>query len=98
MLDTSIYSEEKLGNDNKVSVNGKGINAVYTKSCEIRTIDDVYYISSLKSNLLRIRQIMEKRYKLFFKNDVCIIIDKFPSNQLIERVEMTKNRMFPLTI
>jgi hypothetical protein len=41
---------------------------------------------------------MEKKYRVFFKNKVCTIYDKFPSKQLIARVEMTKNRMFPLVM
>ena len=41
---------------------------------------------------------MEKKYRVFFKNKVCTIYDKLPSRQLIERVEMNKNRMFPLVM
>ena len=41
---------------------------------------------------------MEKEYRVFFKKNVCTIYDKYPSKQLIARVEMTKNRMFPLTM
>ena len=33
---------------------------------------------------------------MFFKNKVCTIYDKYPSNKLIVRVAMTKNKMFPL--
>jgi hypothetical protein len=39
---------------------------------------------------------MEKKYRVFFKNKVCTIYDKYPSKQLISRVEMIKNKMFPL--
>ena len=35
---------------------------------------------------------------MFFKDKVCTIYDKCPSKNLIARVEMTKNRMFPLTM
>ena len=45
---------------------------------------------------MRIGKLIEKNCRVFFKNNVCTIIDKYPSNQLIARVEMTKNRMFPL--
>jgi hypothetical protein len=31
-IDTSIQSEEKLGNDCKVTINGKGVVPVYTKN------------------------------------------------------------------
>jgi hypothetical protein len=41
---------------------------------------------------------MEKKSRVFFKNKVCTIYDKFPNKQLIARVEMTKNRMFPLVM
>ena len=47
-LDTSIQFEVKLGNDNKVCVKGKGMIGVYTRNGERRTIDDVYYVPSLK--------------------------------------------------
>ena len=86
----------KLGNDYKVKVNGKGVIVVYTKNGKRRTIHDVYYVPSLMCSLLSIGQLLEKEYKVFFKNKVCTIYDKYPSKQLIARVEMTKNRMFPL--
>jgi hypothetical protein len=46
--------------------------------------------------MLSVGQMIEKKYKVFFKNKVCTIYDKYPSKQLISRVEMTKSRMFPL--
>jgi hypothetical protein len=33
---------------------------------------------------------------VFFKTKVCTIYDKYPSKQLIARIEMTNNMMFPL--
>jgi hypothetical protein len=47
-LDRNIQSEVKLGNDNKVRVNGKGVILVYTKNDERRKIDGVYYVPSMK--------------------------------------------------
>ena len=96
ILDISIQSELKLGNDNEVKVNGKGVIVVYAKNGERRTIHDVYYVPGLMCNLLSVGQLLEKEYKVFFKNKVCTIYDKYPSRQLIARVEMTKIRMFPL--
>jgi hypothetical protein len=55
-------------------------------------------VASLKSNLISVGQLMEKNYKVFFKNKVCTIYDKFLSKQLIAKVEMSKNRMFPLVM
>lgn len=41
---------------------------------------------------------MQKGYNVFFKNDVCTILDRPPSRQLIAKVQMTKNKMFPIKI
>ena len=57
---------------------------------------DVYYVLGLMCNLLSVGQLLEKEYRVFFKNKVCTNYDKFPTKKLIARVEMTKNRMFLL--
>lgn len=96
-LDTNTQSfEVKLVNDIKVCLKCKGRIIVYTRDGDRRTTDDVYYVPIMKCNLLRIGQLIEKMYRVLFKNNVCTIIDKYSSKQLIGRVEMTKNRMFPL--
>eukprot|EP00253_Pinus_taeda_P035154 PITA_35154 len=50
---------------------------------------------NLKFNVITL---MQKGYNVFFKNDVCTILDRPPSKQLIAKVQMTENRMFPLKI
>ena len=57
-----------------------------------------FYVPGLMCNLLSVGQLLEKEYRVFFKKNVCTIYDKNPSIYLIARVEMTKNRMFPLTM
>lgn len=37
---------------------------------------------------------IEKKYRVLFKNNECTIIDKCPSKKLIARVEVTKDTMF----
>jgi hypothetical protein len=61
-IDTSIQSEVKLGNDCKVTVNGKGVVPIYTKNNHRRNIDDVYFVPGLKCNLISVGQLMEKKY------------------------------------
>ena len=60
-IDTTIESEFKFGNDNKVCVIGKGAIGVYTRNGERRTIDDVYCVPSLNCNLLSFGQLIEKK-------------------------------------
>ena len=95
-LDRRIHFEVKLGNDSKVKVSDKGVIFVYVKNGKRRTIHDVYYVHGLMCNLLSVGQLLEKEYRVFFKNKVCTIYEKYPSKQLIARVEMTRNRMFSL--
>ncbi|XP_059073703.1 uncharacterized protein LOC131874377 [Cryptomeria japonica] len=97
-LDESVKSDVTLGNDNKVSVMGKGSVNILTKMGEKKYISDVYFVSGLKQNLMSIGQLIQKGYRVYFKNKECTILDKFPSNQLIEKVKMTSNRMFSLKI
>ena len=52
----------------------------------------------IKCNLLSIGQLVNKGCNVFFKNDVCTIMDIPPSKKFIAEVHMTKNRMFPLKL
>jgi transposase InsO family protein len=97
-MDDSIKSEVKLGNDHRVSVMGKGSINIRTKQGEEKHISDVYYVPGLQHNLISIGQLVQKGYRIYFENGECVILDKKPSNRLIAKVEMTKNRMFPLRI
>ena len=81
-LDTSIQFEVKLGNDNKVKVNGKCVIVVYANNGERRTIHDVYHVPGLMCNLLSVGQLLEKEYGVFFKKKICTInYDKYPIKQ-----------------
>ena len=54
MVDENVKSQVTLGTDSKVFFMGKGRVSVLTKKGEIRSISDVYYVPSMKCNLLRI--------------------------------------------
>ncbi|XP_059075013.1 uncharacterized protein LOC131875027 [Cryptomeria japonica] len=97
-LDESVKSDATLGNDNKDSVMGKSSVNILTKMGEKKYISDVYFVPGLKHNLMSIGQLIQKGYRIYFKNKECTILDKFPSNQLIAKVQMTSNRILPLRI
>eukprot|EP00253_Pinus_taeda_P025753 PITA_25753 len=77
---------------------GKGEVKIFTNKGEKKIIEDVYYVPGMKCNLLSIGQLVHKGYNVFFKNDVCTIMDIAPSKRCIAEVKMTRNRMFPLRI
>jgi hypothetical protein len=53
-IDTSIQSKVKLGNDCKVTINGKGVVPVCTKNNQRTNINDVYFVPGLKCNLISV--------------------------------------------
>ena len=59
---------------------------------------DVYHVEGLKYNLLSIGKLIQKGYRVYMEDEHCVIKDKRPSDQLIEKVPMTSNRLFPLRI
>ena len=77
---------------------GKWSINIRTKEGEENHIFDVYYVLGLKHNVISIGHLIQNIYRIYFKNGECVILDKKPSNKLIAKVEMTKNRMFPLRI
>ena len=97
-LDENVKSEVTTGTDNKVSIMGKGRVSILTRKGEKKFVPDVYYVPSLKCNLLSIGQLINKGYNVFFKYDVRTIMDIPPSNNVIAEVQMTSNRMFPLKL
>ena len=59
---------------------------------------DVYHVEDLKQNLLIIGQLIQKGYKVHMEDNNCVIKNIHPSNQLIEKVPMISNQLFPLRI
>jgi hypothetical protein len=53
-LDISVTSQIKLGDDYQKKVVGKGIISVLTKQKEKKDIHDVYYVPSLRHNLMSV--------------------------------------------
>ena len=62
----------------------------------MKNINNVYYVPNRKQNLLSLGQLMENVYKVNFEDDTCTIFDKSPRRTLLAKLQMTKNRLFPL--
>eukprot|EP00253_Pinus_taeda_P003561 PITA_03561 len=97
-LDEDVKSEVTTGTNSKIAVKGKGSVSIRARNGEQMTMPDVYFVPGLKCNLLSIGQLIDKRYNVFFKDDMCTIIDIPPSKKIIAQVQMTSNRMFPLKL
>ena len=81
VIDESVKSEVKLGNDHQILVMEKGSISIRTKKGEENEIPDVYYVPGLQHNLISIGQLVQKGYRIHFENGECVILDK--KNQAI---------------
>lgn len=93
-LDESEKFDLTLNNDNNVEVEGKGNINIITKKGEKKHISNVYFVPSLKHNLISIEKLVQQGYRVSFKNTLCKILNLIPSNQLIAKVQMTKKKSF----
>ena len=85
-----------MGTDKIVEVDGKGVVNILAKQGEPKVISEVYYVLSLKHNLISVDQLTQKGCKVIFQGQECVIYDKPPSKQLVAKVQMTRNKLFPL--
>ncbi|KAI9182796.1 hypothetical protein LWI28_028968 [Acer negundo] len=93
MLDDSLQSEVKIGDDKQLQVKGKCDILVQTKK-GVKRINNVFYVPGLKHNLLSVGQLLQKGHNVIFKDDLCEIRGK--DGCLIAKIETTQNKMFPL--
>ena len=97
-LDKSVQTDVTLGNNVQVTILGKGIIGILNKQGERNIIPDVYDVEGLKNNLLSIGQLIQKGYRVYIEYNHYVIKDKCPSNQLLTKVPMKRNHLFPLRI
>ena len=57
---------------------------------------DVYHVEGMKHIFFSVGQLIQKGYIVYIEDDHYVIKDKRPSNQLIAKVPMTSNHLFPL--
>ena len=73
-LDRSEISKVRIGNGELITIKGKGIVAI--EICTgAKLIIDVLYVPDINQNLLSVGQLIEKGFKVIFKNKQCLIKD-----------------------
>jgi hypothetical protein len=95
-LNESVVGNVTFGDLFKVLVKGKGKILIRLKNGDHQFIYDVYYVPSMKNNILSLGQLLEKDYDIHLKDHSCLIRDH--QNNLIAKVPITRNRMFLLNI
>ncbi|KAK7379718.1 hypothetical protein VNO78_34408 [Psophocarpus tetragonolobus] len=85
-----------FGDASKVEVKGQGMVYYLQKDGLVESIQDVYYVPDLKSNILSIGQLMVKGYMVLMKDRVLHLKDKH--GRLVAQVEMGRNHMYKLNL
>lgn len=83
-----------FGDSMKVLVKGRENIFFSQKNGKEGTMQDVYYVPALKSNILSMRLLLEKSCLIFMKNQMLHLKDK--NGRVLAYVEMAKNWVFKL--
>ncbi|GJY68640.1 retrovirus-related pol polyprotein from transposon TNT 1-94, partial [Tanacetum coccineum] len=90
-----VQGHVSFGNASKIDVKGRGKIRFFQNGKE-STIEDVYYVPAIKSNILSLGQLMEKGYWVLMKNGKMLLKNK--EGVIIALVKMCKNRTFKLNL
>ena len=96
-LDETKRQKVKLGDDKEMQMSGEGTVAITTSKGQIKLLHKVHYVPNLAYNLLSVGQLILSGYNVLFTNQACYIRDA-ETEQLMIKVQMTANKMFPLDI
>lgn len=91
-FDNTFKRKVKLGDDRRMSVDGRGKLRLEING-RTQVISDVYFVPGLKNNLFSVGQLQEKRPRVIIEDGVCEIWHK-EEKRMIMHSTMSKNRMF----
>jgi hypothetical protein len=95
-LDTAVRGTVRFGDDLAAGIEGHGTVTFVCKNGELRSLDGVYYIPRLTTNIVSIGQLDEVGYKI--KIDDGIMRIREPGGQLLAMVLRVENRLYLLHI
>ena len=95
-LDESVAGQVKFGDGSVVHIRGKGSIQLLCKNGEERELKDVFFIPSLRSNIISLGQLSEEGNKVILDGDQLWVYDT--SGKLLMRVRRSSNRLYKLSI
>ncbi|KAL0424086.1 UNVERIFIED_CONTAM: Retrovirus-related Pol polyprotein from transposon TNT 1-94 [Sesamum radiatum] len=95
-LDRSAKTRIKMADGTIRNTEGKGV--IKLNSGEGSCIKDVLYVPDLDSNLLSVGQFLREGYSLLFEDFSCTVFTDKTKKNLLLKVPMSRNNMFPLVI
>ncbi|KAK1435293.1 hypothetical protein QVD17_01054 [Tagetes erecta] len=95
-LDKSTTGRVRFGDDSKVDIEGRGAVILKSKNGQQRVLKDVYYIPSLRSNLISLGQLDEAGYKITMQHGVLNLFEK--NGDLLMKVPRSLNRLYKINL
>ncbi|KAM1470398.1 hypothetical protein ACFX11_041122 [Malus domestica] len=96
-MKTNVVGKVQMPTGELMNVAGFGTLMIDTSKGR-KYVKDVMYLPGLKENLLSVGQMDEHGYYLLFGGKMCSIFDGPSLDCLVLKVEMKKNRCYPLTL
>nr|KAJ0217724.1 hypothetical protein LSAT_V11C300103190 [Lactuca sativa] len=95
-LNESIHGFVKFGNESKVRIEGKGSVVFRCKDGGQRTMNEVYYIPDLCSNIISLGQLVEGGDEIRIKNPFLWVKDL--KGKLLMKVRRSSNRLYKIEL
>lgn len=95
-LDRTVKGEVKFGDGSLVQIEGKGSIKIVCKNGETRVLQGVYYIPTLRSNIISLGQLSEEGNRVVMNGDNLWIYDS--CGRLLIQVKRSVNRLYKIRI
>lgn len=91
-IDRGITGKVRFGDDSRIDITGKGSITIITKNGDKKVLSDVYYIPSLRSNIISLGQATETGCEIRMKDDYLLLYGR--DNKLLVKARRSPNRLY----
>lgn len=95
-LDKSINSSVRFADNSVIMAEGVGKVLITHRDGRSAYVNNVLYVSSMKSNLLRLGQLVEKGYTMLMQQRHIEVFDE--RQHLVLKAPLSRNRMFKVNL
>lgn len=93
-LDESVTGLVRFGDGSTVNVKGRGTVSFACKNGEVKLLNDVYFIPSLRNNIISLGQLSEDGDKVVIEGEYLSVYDE--KGRLLMRVRRSANRLYKI--
>lgn len=95
-LDETITGMVRFGDDSRIDIKGKGAVHFDLKNGEKKTLNNVYYIPGLRSNIVSLGQDTEVGCVVVMKDDTLTLFDRFGA--IMVKTTRSRNRLYKVNL